>query len=280
MHYPRAQPCARHNVVKGTDMLVRNEETGRRIDDTRNRDGVERWTVEQSYDAAVMINESHTRAMEYADTARTSLETMLGMTDAMSTFVTFLGDSARQHSIDNELCGNYERFLSGVVGGWVADNASSPVVSLAREFVRHASRARQNVVTYNVPITVSNIGRDTSYYPYSIDNAFTYGERIENATYGRATESEREAMILDYEEAQVSNENYARRGSYEVSPEQLASRRNRDNSNTVTGSRGTIVPIVNYRPDNSVSGQENEYVHVDGQRFTWCSCGEWHSDEG
>lgn len=36
-------------------------------------------------------------------------------TDALSSVVTFLGDVARKHSIDNSLCENYERFLDNVV---------------------------------------------------------------------------------------------------------------------------------------------------------------------
>lgn len=241
-------------------MLVRNESNGQMIDTDANEQGEARFDFATAWDVAHMIEVQRVR-VQYYKNSNASLRTR--MTDAQRSvmdlrnsthaFVSWLGDQSSQHAKDNDLCANYERFLTGVLGGYVSDDKTNDDArELARTFVRHASRVREYEVT--VQRTSRTVGRDANTWKAQSDAA----QNTDPYSFFADADNVTEYVLSDYDEVQARNESFARRGNYEiVSPRP-----------TTNSESGTL-------PRQPYDGQRARDER--GALMEWCvGCDVWH----
>lgn len=234
-------------------MLTWDYDRGVEIDDERGTNGFIRPDLNDAWIMAHALNEqAGTESMLRQDLAKMTRERNIA-TDHADTLkrvglelMETLADHARNYSIEQELCGMYERFLSagcGEVRDTFARSAQdandeqwnyargTDEYSVARSsylahtfgkdmvetFVRNASRVREFVVTAPVTLTTRSVGRfapDFGYNAeYAVQNLVEQGRAsVSSVAHDEAEISEGE--LLSYSEAQLANENYSRRGSY------------------------------------------------------------------
>lgn len=193
-------------------MYVRNISTSTMLDTDANEQGEPRFTLDVAWEVAHMLNAQR----DATDRA------FMAMREARA-FVDFLGDGAREHAIDNSLCGNYERFLSVTLGNYRDEckDANSMILGMVEDFVTKATRPRRHVTTVSVPVVRTNIavGDPDPYDNVPRRTASAIAENGEHEGYTvqpyEATKTESVTETLDYEEAQRVNENFHRRGRYD-----------------------------------------------------------------
>jgi hypothetical protein len=195
--------------MKGsTIMMIHNLTLGRAIDDNRDNAGNPRPTFDECVDYAHMINDALNLASIAVDARK-----------ELSSFVAWLGSKSRQHAIDNELCGNYERFLSIELGE--KRDECVALDSIIRDdvetFVVEATRPHRINATVNVPVTVSRITRSDEVSGYDVASRLHRRGTGDSINYYDTTVITSETVPLEYHEAQEANENYHRRGDYGVS---------------------------------------------------------------
>lgn len=239
-----------YNPLSDSDYSV-----SRYIDDDRNGSGEPRMTRKAALRIAHYVNDAVDADKRAAAVA-----------DDMTTFMVWLAENVRQHAIDNSLCANYERFLSGTLGARITEGTDSDAVrDAARVFVSNATRARKITQTALVPVTVSGVSIGSLNVGYVAPQMLRDGQTERNGVtatvsiYGREDESTPVVTeLLSYEDAQQANENYARRGDYALSPR-------RDNSEDSDG-----------RPSDPFDGQ-TWLNPATGENEVWCDgCNAWH----
>lgn len=234
-------------------MLTWDYDRGIEIDDERGSNGFIRPDVNDAWIMAHALNDNRdTEENLRRDLAKMTRERNIA-TDHADTLkrvglelMETLANHARTYSIEQELCGMYERFLSagcGEVHSTFARSAQdandemwnysrgSDEYSVARSsylahtfgkdmvetFVRNASRVREHVVTAPVVLTTRTLGRfapDFGYNAeYAVQNLVEQGRASVSSV--SADEAEiGEPTLLSYSDAQLANENFSRRGSY------------------------------------------------------------------
>jgi hypothetical protein len=198
--------------MKGLTMYVRNITTSTMFDNNDNRQGEPRFSLEVAWDVAHIVN-AHHDAMTRAIMARREA----------SAFVEWLGDKAREHAIDNSLCGNYEAFLSITIGEYHSEcvDAKSRITDMVEDFVVNATRPRRHTATVSVPVAVTRVAIQNTLNRYgegARDTAYAIANNGEHSGFSvqqyEATMKDMESEALSYDEAQEANENFHRRGRY------------------------------------------------------------------